>query len=105
MSKSLIAVLLASGLAAFAQPAHAFIAEVATSISATTLADDTQLEQALQKAFRDVLERAIAFTPSMVELRDVKRVGDRVYLLFLVADAEGEETLKAFVDSQTSPAD
>jgi hypothetical protein len=105
MSKSLIAVLIAAGLAAFAQPAHAFIAEVATSISAAALADDTQLEQAIQKAFRDVLEQAIAFTPSMVELRDVKRLGDRVYLLFLVADADGEQALKAFVDSQTSPAD
>jgi len=45
---------------------------------------------------QDCLTKGLAFTPSLVELQNAKRVGDRVYILLLVADADGEQTLRLF---------
>jgi hypothetical protein len=99
-SKNLLAALVGFGIATFGQPANAFVAEVATSIAAATVGDDEQLQDAISSAVTDVLRRAIAFTPSVVQLQEVKLVGDRIYLLLLIADPDGEETLKAFAADQ-----
>jgi hypothetical protein len=105
MSKTLLAALVVLGLTALATPAHAFVAEVATSISAATVQDDAQLADAVYAAIRDVVKQAIAFTPSLVQLQSARLVGDRIYLLLLIADAEGEETLKAFGSAGAAPPD
>ena len=47
-------------------------------------------------AITNILRQAIAFSPSLVELQSAKLVGDRIYILLLIADPDGEETLKAF---------
>ena len=39
----------------------------------------------------DVLHHAIAFTPILVTLQTARVVGDRIYILLLIADGEGEE--------------
>jgi len=79
-----------------AAPAHAYVAQIATSIPSGAIDDDAQLQAVVFAAIRDILKQAIAFSPSMVELQAAKRVGDRIYILLLVADPDGEETLKAF---------
>ena len=79
-----------------AAPAHAFVAQVATSIPSSAIASDSQLQAALNAAVEAILKQAIAFSPSVVELQAAKLVGDRIYILLLVADQDGEETLKAF---------
>jgi len=81
---------------AVAAPANAFVAQVATSIPAAAIEDDAQFREAVYTAIQGVIKRAIAFTPSLVELQSAKVVGDRLFLLLLVADPEGEETLKTF---------
>ena len=94
--KTLLVSLIGFAVAAPAVPANAFVAQVATSIPAAAIEDDAQFREAVYTAIQGVIKRAIAFTPSLVELQSAKVVGDRLFLLLLVADPEGEETLKTF---------
>lgn len=85
-------------LLATARPAAAYLIEALTSISVDKAADPATLERAIQAAVADIATHAVAFTPTMVSLRNVKLVGDRVYLFVLLADAAGKaeiEVLKA----------
>jgi hypothetical protein len=100
--KSVLAGVIGAGVLALAYPAHALVAEVATSIAASTLANDEDLQVAIQSAVMDVLKRAVAFTPSLVQLQQAKLVGGRIYLLLLIADPEGEETLRVFATEQST---
>jgi hypothetical protein len=95
MLRRLLAGIIGLAVAALAQPASAFVAEVATSIPAAAGDDDAKLQEAVFAAIKDVLKQAVAFTPSLVQLQGAKLLGDRIYLLLLVADPDGEETLKA----------
>jgi hypothetical protein len=99
MKKTLLAALIGLGVTALAWPADAFVAEVATSVAADAIDSDERLDHAVQSAVTDMLE-AIAVRLSVVQLRKVQLVGDRIYLLFLVADADGEELLKVFTRAQ-----
>ena len=56
----------------------------------TNTADETQVRNAVEAAIKDVLGHAIAFTPTVVTLENVQIVGDRLYLMLLIADADGE---------------
>jgi hypothetical protein len=96
MLKTLLAALICFTVATLTSPANAFVAQVATSIPAAGVDNDAQLQAAVYSAIKDVLAQAIAFTPSMVQLQGAKLVGDRIYLLLLIADPDGEETLKTF---------
>ena len=62
----------------------------------TDTADEGQLETALESAIEDVLGHAIGFTPTVVTLRNVRLVGNRLFVLLLIADAEGEKSLDSF---------
>jgi len=84
------------GLAVAAPPATAYVAQVATSIPAGSIDSDAQLQEAVYSAVKDVIKQAIAFRPTLVQLQSAKLVGDRIYILLLVADPDGEETLKVF---------
>jgi hypothetical protein len=96
MRYAVFAALIALAVAGPAVPVSAFVAQVATSIPAATVDSDAQLQEAVYSAVKDMLKHAIAFTPSLVQLQSAKLVGDRIYILLLVADPDGEETLKAF---------
>ena len=102
-TKLLAAALIGCAITPFAPPANAFVIQVATSIPTDSIEDETELGGAMYAAIKDVMKQAIAFTPSLVELRSAKLVGDRLYLLILLADPDGEETLKAF--ESTDPDD
>ena len=41
-------------------------------------------------AVDDVATHAVAFTPTVVSLREAKLIGDRIYLFVLLADEAGE---------------
>jgi len=47
--------------------------------------------KAIRAAVDDVATRAMAFTPTMVSLREARLAGDRIYLSVLFADRAGEE--------------
>src|SRR5213593_4649068 len=100
--KSLLAAIITLAIATFANPATAYVVEVTTSIPVMTAGDDVRLKDALESAISDVLHHAIAFTPTVVTVHKARIVGDRIYLLLLIADEEGEKTMETF--SSTEPA-
>jgi hypothetical protein len=71
----------------FANPTAAYVVE--------STGDKEQLSDALTSAIDDVLRNAIAFPSTVVTLRGARIVGDRIYILLLIADDDdGEETIK-----------
>ena len=90
--KTLVAVAVALALAASAHVASAYVAVVGTAISVPSAPDaerSARLEEAIWAAIRDVLEHAVAFTPTVVTIEDARIVGDRLYLSIFLSD-EGE---------------
>jgi hypothetical protein len=98
-----IAVTLGLALLTTAGPAAAFVIEALTSIPVEAAVDKATLEKAIQAAVDDITTHAVAFTPTMVSLRDAKFVGDRIYLFVLLADAAGEAEIELM--RAHSPAD
>jgi len=50
------------------------------------------------------LTNAIAFPPTVVTLQNARVVGDRMYLLLLIADADGEKTLETISAGGPGPS-
>jgi hypothetical protein len=99
-----ILVTLGLALVTTASPAAAYVIEVLTSISADVAADKATLEKAIQAAVVDVATHAVAFTPTVVSLRDAKLVGGRIYLFVLLADAAGEAELEVLKAASARPS-
>jgi len=91
--KALLAAIVVLVMTAAAGPATAYVVMVTTSVPAANLTDEAQLKTAVASAVEDVLAHAIGFTPTVVTLEAVRVVGDRMYLLMTIADAEGEASL------------
>ena len=83
----------ALSLLAVAAPAHAYIAEVTTTVDVADAEDQAALRAALQAAVQDVLHDAIAFTPTVIVVTRALLVGDRLYVRMLLADQEGERAV------------
>ena len=98
-----IVVILGLALLTTASPAAAYIIEALTSISADAAADKTTLEAAIRAAVDDIATHAVAFTPTVVSLREAKLVGDRIYLFVLLADAAGEAEIEVLNADTASP--
>ena len=49
----------------------------------------------MKAAIDDVLEHAIAFVPTVIDVRDARVVGDRIFILLLVADDDGAAIVKS----------
>ena len=93
--KTLLATLLGLALVTTtASQTAAYVVAVPTSIPAKSTVDDGDLEVAVRSAIEDVLEHAIAFAPTFVTVQNVRRVGERIYILLLIGDGEGEKTMK-----------
>ena len=92
--KNVIAAIVGCALIALANPALAYVVQVTTSIDLTDVADKAQLRRAVESAVDDVLTNAITFSPTVVTVETARVVGDRMYLLLLIADADGEKTLE-----------
>ena len=92
--KTLLAMIIGLVLTAFSTPATAFVVGITTWIPVASAEDDEQLKVAIQSAVDDVLEHAIAFVPTVVTLQGARVVGDRIYILLLVADGDGEQAMK-----------
>jgi len=82
-------------LTTLTSPASAYVVESVTSIAVADAEDATRLDNALQSALDDMRTKGIAFQPTEVRLLDARVVGDRIYLLMLFADQDGEAALKA----------
>lgn len=93
--RNLIAAILGLAVTALATPAMAYVVEVTASIDLTGVADEAQLRRAVESAVDDVLTNAITFSPTVVQVQNARVVGDRMYILLLIADPDGEKTLEA----------
>ena len=90
--KTLVAVAVALALAASAHVASAYVAVIGTASaipSAPEAERSARLEEAIWAAIRDVLEHAVAFTPTVVTIEDARVVGDRLYLSIFLSDEGG----------------
>ena len=102
--KPVLSTLIVLAIAAYAATASAHVVEVTTSIPAAHTADDTDLREALESAIDDAVHHTIGFTPTAVTLQNARRVGDRIYLMFLIVDRDGEELIKRLAsDEQKNP--
>ena len=97
-------VTLGVSLLATASPARAYVVEALTSIPADQATDKETLDKAIRAAVDDIATHAVAFTPTMVSVREAKLVGDRIYLLMLIADAAGEADIETLKAASTPPA-
>jgi hypothetical protein len=86
-----------------AAPASAFVAEVTTSVAVTDATDAAQIENAIHAAVKDVLEGAIAFTPTVAVVTRAVVMGGRVYVRLLLADKDGEETFGTLNNVPATP--
>jgi hypothetical protein len=77
-----------------APPAAAHMVEAVASIPVVEGRTERELDGAIQSAIDDVAVNAIAFTPTVVALLDAKVVADRIFLFVLLADRDGEESLR-----------
>jgi hypothetical protein len=94
MKTLLAATLIGLAVVTFATPAAAYVVAVTTSFAVDTIDDEGDLAAALESAVDDVLSHAIAFSPTFVTVQTARVVGDRVYILLLIGDGEGEETME-----------
>jgi len=98
--KPIVTTLIVLAVTAFATTASAHVVEVTTSIPAAHAADDTDLREAVESAIDDALHHTIGFTPTAVTLQNARRVGDRIYLMFLIIDRDGEDLIKQLASDE-----
>ena len=103
--KNIISGIVGLVVTALAVPAMAYVVEVTTSINLTDVGDKGQLRQAVESAVDDVLTHAITFSPTVVKVQNARVVGDRMYILLLIADADGEKILEAITADGSGPRD
>jgi len=88
-------------IAAFATTASAYVVAITTSIPAVKAAADADLKEAVESAIDDAVNHAIGFTPTLVTLQGARLVGDRIYIVLLIADHDGEEMMKQLATGET----
>ena len=90
-------------VAAHPGAADAYIVEALTSIPVDPAADKETVEKAILAAIDDVATHAVAFTPAVVSLREARLVGDRIYLLVLIADQAGQAEIEVLETGAVRP--
>jgi len=103
--RTVLATLIGLAVTAFANPATAYVIQLTTSIPVTSTADEAQLKHAVDSMMGDVLNHAIAFAPTVVIVQHTRVVGDRIYILLLIADEDGEETMKKLAGEAPTASD
>jgi hypothetical protein len=78
---------------ACASAASAHVVMVTAAIPAVSVSNDSDLEQALAVVLDDAITHTVAFAPTQITLQAMRRVGDQLYLLLLIVDADGEQLL------------
>ena len=102
--KMLTAAIAGLVIALTAQAAQAYVVRVVTTVPINTVTsppDTSQLGEAVASAVSDVLRHVIVFTPTFVRIEDAVIIGTQLYLVVLLADADGEALLHT---AQTSPS-
>jgi hypothetical protein len=104
--KTFSALVVGLAIVLFARVAPAYVVQVVTTaplMGATSAEARSRLGDVVQSAIRDVLDHAIAFTPTVVRIQDARIIGQRLYLVLLLADADGEATLDGLGTDHAQP--
>jgi len=101
--KSVVSVGALLALCLTAAPAFAYVVEVTTSIELQEASDPDRLHGAVKSAVESVLDKAIAFTPTLVTVTSARVIGERVYLRLLIVDAEEEQALRDLSGERDEP--
>ena len=99
--KSFMIIMFAGGLLAWGTPAAAYVAQILTSIPASS-GEGEELTAAVKSAVNDVLQHAIAFEPTVILVQEARLVGDRIYILLLIADDDGAAIVKRLSEANTN---
>jgi hypothetical protein len=91
MKLPLTVLVLVLAAAAFAPAASAHVVMVTAAIPVARASSDADLQQAVADVLDDAITRTVAFAPTQVTLQDVRQVGDQIYLILLILDADGEQ--------------
>jgi hypothetical protein len=104
--KLMLATLIGLVTAACVSTASAHVVVLTTAIPAVKASDEGQLQAALASAINDAVTHAIGFTPTAVSLESMRRIGDRIYLVLLIVDQDGEDLMRQLAadDATSSPA-
>lgn len=100
--KSVVTALIGFAIVAFAATASAHVVEITTFIPVVEASNEADLRTALESAVDDAVKHAIAFTPTLVTVQKALRVGDRIYLMLLVVDRDGEELMKQLATDEAA---
>ena len=103
--KTLSAAVVGVAIALSAQVAAAYVAQIVTTVPLTaevSVEDTAQLGAIVATAVQDVLAHAIAFTPTLVRIEDAHIIGGRLYLVLLIADADGEAIIQGLAADPSS---
>jgi hypothetical protein len=93
MKRLLFGIVMATWLLGVVQ-ANGHVVEVTTTLDVAAAQDPEKLEQALRTAVDKILSDTVAFQPTLVAVTNAHRVGERMYVRILLADADGEQMLK-----------
>ncbi|HZO37869.1 MAG TPA: hypothetical protein VFE97_01500 [Methylomirabilota bacterium] len=103
--KGVLAALIGLAVAMSASSASAYLVEITISIPVASAADGEQLKSALDSAIGDVIRHAIAFEPTLVTLQHARIVDDRIYIVLLIADDDGEAMMQWLSAGGDKPSD
>ena len=59
-----------------------------------------RLDPTIQAALDYLAAHAVALTPTVVALLDAKLIGERIFLYILLADREGERTIRLLLEER-----
>ena len=102
--KRVLATLVGFVMAASASIASAHVVVLTTSIPAAKATDEGQLGAALGAAITDAVTQAIRFAPTVVTLESLEQIADRIYLVLLVVDHDGEELMRQLELRDVTPS-
>lgn len=102
--KRVLAALAGFVMAASAATASAHVVVLTTSIPAVEATDEGQLRAALGAAIDDAVTQAIRFTPTVVTVESLQQIADRIYLVLLVVDHDGEELMRQLKMRDVTPS-
>lgn len=76
------------------------VAASAPALAPAESLDQKRRDRTIQAALDYVAAHAVALTPTVVVLLDAKLIGERIFLYILLADREGERTIRLLLEER-----
>ena len=76
------------------------VAAPAPTLAPVESLDQKRRDGTIQAALDYVAAHAVALTPTVVALLDARLIGERIFLFVLLADREGERTIRLLLEER-----